>query len=73
MSHKQPSRDSYNPNTYPDPNLLRWVFSREIFPETFARFISFITRVLLWNFKKVDNNCDILRQAFQNNLSKLPN
>ena len=34
MSHRQPPTDSYNPN--PDPNLLRWVFSRGIFPETFA-------------------------------------
>ena len=33
--------------------------------------MNFIMGALLWELKKVDNNCDILRKAFQRGLSKL--
>ena len=47
LSHRQPPTDSYNPNPYP----LRWVFSRGIFPETFAPWATASANWLwLWNF-----------------------
>ena len=50
LSHRQPPTDSYNPNPYPDPSLLRWVFSRGIFPETFAHWVTASVNWLwLWN------------------------
>ena len=55
LPHRQPSMDSYpprhNPNPYPDPKPLRWVFSRGIFPEIFApRATASANWVWLWNF-----------------------
>ena len=47
------------------------------FPNSFqlkvadSEYMNFIMRALLWELKKVDNNCGILRKAFQKGLSKL--